>query len=250
MSWSSADPPQADSGHVAPAPPDLTMPDMPYKDMTADMGMYDAAALAAVMVDQLEVERACGRTLLTWDGQAWYGGDYDKLWFKSEGSPGADDQPQARNELLWDHIVSRWWNLQAGVRDDLGQGPARGWAAVGIQGLAPYWFDVEATLYAGEAGRTAARFRVEHEVRFTQRLILQPELETDLYGKADPARQIGSGVSDLQAALRLRYEIRREIAPYLGVTWRRDFGATAQFARGSGSEASAVYWVAGLHFWF
>ena len=196
---------------ASPAPDGV--PDMSYQTMSALMGMDDTAAIGKVMLDQLELEGGSGGTVLAWDGQAWYGGDYNKVWFKTEGSPDPSNQDTSRNELLWDHALTRWWDLQTGVRYDLGQGPARGWAAVGIEGLAAYWFDVEATLYAGQAGRTAARFRVEHDLLITQRLIVQPEVETNLYGKTDAARELGSGLSDMQLGLRVRYEIRRELAP-------------------------------------
>jgi copper resistance protein B len=223
---------------------------MPNGQMATLMEMNDAASVGKVMLDQLEIEGDSGHTAIAWDAQAWYGSDYDKVWLKSEGSPNPSDNTDSRNELLWDHVIARWWSVQTGVRYDVGQGPARAWAAAGIQGLAPYWFDVEATLYAGDAGRTAARFRAEHDFLLTQRLIVQPELEFDLYGKADPARQIGSGLSDSELGLRIRYEIRREIAPYAGVVWRRDYGSTADFARASGFGPNAAEWVVGLRVWF
>lgn len=225
------------------------MPDMSYQAMSTLMGMDDTAAVGKVMLDQLELDGGSGSTQLAWDAQAWYGGDYDKVWLKTEGSPDPNGQDTALNELLWDHVLTRWWDLQTGVRYDVGQGPARGWAAVGIEGLAPYWFDVEATLYAGEAGRTAARLRVEHDLLITQRLIVQPEVEANLYGKSDPARDVASGLSDMQLGLRIRYEIRRELAPYVGVAWRRELGASTQFSGGSGPRADSLQWVAGFHVW-
>lgn len=219
-------------------------------EMTTLMEMDDAAAVGKVLIDQLEIEGDSDHTAAAWDAQAWYGGDYNKAWFKSEGSPIPSDKTDSRNELLWDHVFARWWSVQTGARYDLGQGPARGWAAAGIQGLAPYWFDVEATLYVGDEGRTAARFRAGQDFLLTQRVIVQPEVEFDLYGKADPARQIGSGLSDSELGLRLRYELRREIAPYVGIAWRRDYGATADYARTSGLGASTLQWLAGLRIWF
>lgn len=246
----SAEPPQEQATSAPAVPPPEMRTDMSYKEMAAMMGMDDTAAFGKVMLDQLELEADSDHTLLSWDGQAWYGSDYNKVWLKSEGTPNASDKTDVRNELLWDRIVTRWWSVQTGVRYDLGQGPARGWAAAGIQGLAPYWFDLEATFYVGEEGRTAARLRAERDLLITQRLIVQPEFETNLYGKADITRQIGSGISDLQLALRVRYEIRRELAPYVGLAWRRDFGATAQFARDSGVAPGALLWVAGLRTWF
>jgi copper resistance protein B len=217
------------------APPADAMPEESEQAMSALMGMDDSAAVGKVMLDQLELDGATGGPVLAWDGQAWYGGDYNKMWVKTEGSPDPREQDDARNELLWDHALTRRWDLQTGVRYDLGHGPARGWAALGVEGLAPYWFDVEATLYLGEAGRTAARFQVKHDLLITQRLIVQPEIETNFYGKRDTARDISSGLSDMQLGLRVRYEIRREVAPYVGVAWRRNLGAN---------------WVAGFHVWF
>jgi copper resistance protein B len=211
------------------------MPDMPEQAMSPVMGMDDTAAIGKVMLDQLELEGGSAGKALGWDGQAWYGADYNKVWIKTEGSPDSSDQVASRNELLWDHTLTRWWDLQTGVRLDLGQGPARGWAAVGVEGLAPYWFDVQATFYLGAGGRAAARFQVEHDLLITQRLIVQPEIETNIYARSDSAREVGSGVSDMQLGLRIRYEIQRELAPYVGVAWRRNLGAA---------------WVAGFHVWF
>jgi copper resistance protein B len=244
-----ADAPEGQGGHVPPAPPAAPMPDMSYRDMSDLMGMDDAAALGKLMIDQLELEADPDRTTVSWDAQGWYGTDYDKLWLKSEGAPSADGSAAARSEVLWDRVISRWWSLQAGVRVDLAQGPTRGWAAAGIEGLAPYRFDIEAALYLADAGRTAARLRAQRDLYVSQRFILQPEFETELYGRSDVARQLGAGVSDLQLALRARYEIRREIAPYIGLAWRRDLGATARFARADGQPAAALEWVAGLHLW-
>jgi copper resistance protein B len=231
------------------APASNAMPATSNQSMGTLMGMDDTAAIGKVMLDQLELEGGSEGTTLTWDGQAWYGGDYDKVWLKTEGSPDPGNQDTSRNELLWDHALARWWDLQAGVRYDVGGGPARGWAAMGIEGLATYWFDVEATLYVGDAGRTAARFRIEHDLLITQRWIVQPEFEANLYGKADVEREVGSGLSDMQLGLRIRYQICRELATYAGLTWRRDEGATAQFARGRGQGTDSLNWVAGFHVW-
>jgi len=123
-------------------------------------------------------------------------------------------------------------------------------AHVGVEGLAPYWFDTEATFYVGEQDRTAARLKAEYDILLTQRLILRPEAEANLYGKSDPARQVGSGLSDLDAGIRLRYELRREFAPYVGLAWTRLFDATAGQARAAGADTSDIQVVAGLRIWF
>ena len=238
-----------DTSHIAPAPPETPIHDMSRREMTRMMEMNDAAALGKLLVDQLEWRDGDGTSGPAWDAQAWYGTDYNKLWFKTEGVRLEGTTEDARAELLWDRIFSRWWSAQAGVRHDFGTGPSRNWLAVGVQGLAPYFFAIEATAYVGDAGRTAARFRAEYELLFTQRLILQPELELNAYGKDDPERQIGAGFSDLQLGLRLRYEFHRELAPYLGVAWLRRLGKTADLVSASGQDPSVLQVVVGIRFW-
>ena len=242
-------PTESERRHVPPIPPQHPMPDMSNERMIELMEMDDTAAFGMLFLDQLEWRDIDGDNGLFWDGHAWYGRDFNKLWFKSEGERASGDY-EARLELLWDHIFARWWSVQTGVRHDLGEGPGRTWAAVGVQGLAPYWFEVEATLYLGEEGRTAAILSGEYDVLLTQRLILQPKIELNLHGKDDPESGIGSGLSEGELALRLRYEIRRELAPYLGVTWTHSFGRTADFVRSEGGDASDLQVVAGLRMWF
>ena len=138
-----------------------------------------------------------------------------------------------------------------GVRHDTGgHGPSRTWAALGVQGLAPYMFELEATAYVGDSGRLAARFEGEYELLLSNRLILQPKLEADLYSRDDPANAIGSGLSEAEFGLRLRYEFSPRFAPYLGHVWSRKFGRTARFAEDAGFEADDQAWVAGIRIWF
>lgn len=240
----------SEAEHVAPEPPQHVMGDMSYDTMTAMMQMDDRTRFGRVLFDQLEWRGGQGRDATAWEAQAWYGGDYHKLWLKTEGERLSGVTEDARAELLWDRIFARWWSLQAGVRRDFGAGPGRTWAAFGLQGLAPYWFEIEATAYVGEQGRTVARLQIEYDVLFTQRLVLQPAAELNFYGRSDPERGIGSGLADLDLGLRLRYEIRREFAPYAGVTWTRRFGETADLARASGNHADELHWAAGLRIWF
>jgi len=180
-----------------------------------------------------------------WDAVAWYGGDFDKLWLRSEGER-ESHRTDARIEALWNHAFASYWDWQLGARRDFSGGsahnvPDRTWTAFGIQGLAPYWFEIEATAYVGDGGRTAARVRAEYELLLTQRLILQPELELNWYDRRDRVREIAGGLSDAEVGLRLRYEIRREIAPYIGVVWKHRRGDDA-FARenGFGSDSNAA----------
>jgi copper resistance protein B len=241
---------QSESEHVAPNPPSQVMPDMTYKSMAQMMQMTDRETFGAVLIDQLEWGDASGAGAFDWYAQGWYGGDYDKLWLKTEGEHAEGTTWDARVEALWDHVFARWWSLQTGLRHDFGDGPSRNWAAFGVAGLAPYFFNLEATAYVGDAGRTAARIRAEYEVLFSQRLILQPEFEVNAYGQDDPERQIGAGISDFQLGLRLRYEFRREIAPYLGVVWVRRTGRTADFARAAGESTGDVWAVLGVRIFF
>ncbi len=217
--------------------------------MVQMMQMNDAANTGKALLDQFEWRDTDPGSAGVWEGEAWYGNDYDKLWLRTEGQV-LQGTLDGRIELLWDRIITRWWDLQAGAREDFGNGPPRTWAALGVAGLAPGRVAVEATLYAGEAGRTAARMKLERDWLITQRLIVQAESEADLYGKPDPARMLGSGLADLQVGLRLRYEIRRQLAPYAGVVWQRYFGGSADDARGAGLDVSGVQLVAGLRIWF
>jgi copper resistance protein B len=241
---------ESERSHVPPDPPTNPLPDMSRERMIELMQMSDQAAYSLILLDQLEGREQDDENALAWELQAFYGTDYNKLWFETEGEHVAAAEEEGRVELLWDRIISSWWSVQAGVRHDFGEGPARSWASVGIQGLAPYFFEIDAALDVGEQGRTAARFSGEHDLLITQRLILRPEVELDLYGKDDPANRIGAGLSDMEVGLRLRYEIRREFAPYIGIHWKRKFGKTADFARADGQDESDLVFVAGLRAWF
>jgi len=244
-----AGPTSSKSDHVPPDAPAAEIPPMSPREMTQMMAMNDAATIGMLLVDQFEWRLGDGSNGPAWNAQGWYGTDYDKLWFKTEGQSlgGVTD---GRVELLWDRIFSRWWSWQVGLRNDFGNGPSRNWLAIGVEGLAPYFFNIEVTAYVGDAGRTAARLEVEYELLFTQRLILQPEFEVNVYGQDDPERQIGAGFSNLQLGLRLRYEVRREFAPYIGIAWERSLGKTADLVRASGEDPSLFQLVAGIRFWF
>lgn len=234
--------------HVAPEPPAHEMGAMSTRAMIDMMQMDDTNRFGKVMVDEFEWRTRSDTAV--WNAQGWYGGDYNKLWIKTEGERSRGTTEDARVEALWNRIVARWWSAQIGVRHDFGQGPPRTWAAIGVEGLAPYWFDVEATLYVGDAGRAAARLKAEYDVLFSQRLIFQPEAEVNAYSKEDRERNIGSGLSDFEFSLRLRYEFRREFAPYVGLTWVKRFGGTAEFARAAGEDANDVRFIAGVRLRF
>jgi copper resistance protein B len=233
-------------------PPNARSPD--YSDGVSygamkGMDMADNAPLGMLLLDQLESSHGKDGNGQTWEAEGWYGNDTNKLWIRTEGDRSRGKLEDGDVEAFWNRNVATYWSTQLGVRHDLSD-RGRDWAALGIQGLAPYWFNLEATGYVGPAGRTAARLRAEYELLFTQRLILQPEFEVNAYGKSDPGRRIGSDLSDAQLGLRLRYEIRRQFAPYIGVVWTRRLGATADFARDDQQAILDRQWVAGVRLWF
>ena len=212
--------------------------------------MGDEDKFGALLINRLEGVRTRANSSTAYDLQAWYGRDYDRAVLKSEGDIDNGKLQDARTDLLWGHTVATYWDTQLGMRYDSGVGPDRRWLAFGIQGLAPYWFEVDATAYVGDSGRTALRLEADYELLLTQKLILQPRIEANVYGKRDAERGLGAGLSDLSAGVRLRYEIRREFAPYVGVEWGGKFGATANFARIAGEDTKEARIVAGVRFWY
>jgi copper resistance protein B len=200
--------------------------------------------------DRLEYRAHGGKDGYLWDLQGFTGGDIDKLWFKSEGEGGFGDKPEhADVQALWSRAVDPWWDLQLGLRQDF-TGPERTHAVIGVQGLAPYEFEIDAALFVSTKGDVTARIEVELDQRITQRLILQPRLELALAAQDVPALGIGAGLDHAELGLRLRYEITRQFAPYLGAEYERKFGQAARYARAAGENPSVTSVVAGVRFWF
>lgn len=210
----------------------------------------DTHPFGSVLIDRFERGFKRNRNTTEYDLQAWYGLDYDRAVLKAEGTHSRGKLQEARTELLWGHAIATYWDTQLGVRYDSGVGPERGWLAFGVQGLAPYWFDVEATGYIGNEGRSALRLAASYDVLLTQKLILQPRVDAEYYSKRDSARELGSGMSNLTAGIRLRYEIKREFAPYVGLEWGKKYGETASFARAAGEPTGDTRLVFGVRFWF
>jgi len=201
--------------------------------------------------DQFEYRNQDGRDSLKWDAQGWVGGDYNKLWLKTEGAKRTGGKVEdAEAQLLYSRLLTDFFDVQAGVRYDPEPHPRRGYAVLGIQGLAPYYFETDAALFLSNEGELSARFEAEYELLLTQRLILQPALEVNLSAEKVKSRGIGSGVNDIELGLRLRYEIRREFAPYVGVNWQRKLGQTADLARRDGGDTEIPSLVAGIRLWF
>ena len=204
-------------------------------------------SIAPSLFDELELH---GSDDLNWDANAWFGYAFNKFAVRTEGERADGDTERAELQLLWTHSFARWWDVVAGARADFEPGSSRSWAAFGVQGLAPYRFYLEATAFVGENGDMAARFEGEYELLITNRLILQPQLELNWYGQSDPERRIGSGLSSVEAGLRLRYELRREIAPYVGLVRERLVGSTADFASAQGRDPDDTSLVAGIRLRF
>lgn len=214
------------------------------------MGVDDDPLIGMFKIDQLEIRDTDAGNVTAWKADAWLGKDLHKLWFKTEGEYHDGETEEAELQLLYSKALSPYWDVQAGWRRDQRPKPTRDWLALGIMGLAPYLFETDLALFIGEEGRSAARLDAEYEYLFTQRLILTPEFEVNLYGKDDPELGIGAGISDVSLGLRLRYEIRREFAPYAGVHWTGLYGDTADYAKAADEDTSEAVWVAGIRAWF
>lgn len=211
----------------------------------------DQLAFGMMLVDQLETFSSNEGEGLAWSAQFAHGDDENKLWLRSQGLKISGQRLDAYSgaEALWWHGFSPFWGTVAGVRQDIGRG-AHTWLAVGIEGLAPYWFDVELTGYVSDNGNLSARLKGSYDVLLTNRLIVAPSIESNLFIKKQADRQLGAGLSNLELGLRLRYEIRRKFAPYIGLVWERSFGGTADFKRLEGDPVTERRLVAGFRLWW
>lgn len=210
-----------------------------------------AISTMQVLIDQMETSIRDGRNGYAWDAQLWYGGDINRVWFKTEGEGSFGDGPEdVEVQALYSRALDPWFNLQAGVRHDFRAGPERTYAVLGIQGLAPYWFEVDGSLFLSDKGDLTARFEAEYDQRITQKLILQPSVEFELSAQNIPELGVGSGLSSAETGLRLRYQFVPELAPYVGVKYERVFGDTANFARAAGKKTGGWSFLVGLRSWF
>lgn len=240
---------------AAPGPPVTTLhnlePQPGWPSPTADDGNY-----SFVLLDLLEYRESAGPGSFRWDAFGWFGGDYERLWVKTEGvqSTRARDGGDAEVQLLYGRLISPYFDLQVGGRlaSRWGRGPdrMRAYAAIGLQGLSPYRFEIEPTLFISTKGQISGRLTGSYDQLLTQRLILQPRLEASFALQKDEAFAIGSGLTDAEIGLRLRYEIRREFAPYVGVAHRRSFGSTSRLLRAEGESTRQTMIVAGFRIWF
>jgi copper resistance protein B len=254
------------AGHRAPAAPVGREPAPPVPTDHAADRVFPAASMAAAraqlrrehgemswatgILETAEYRPSGGGDGYAWEGRLSYGGDVDRLVLRSEGEGASGDLESAEVQALWSRAIGPYFNLQAGVRQDFEPSPRRTYATLGIEGLAPYWFEVGGAAFLSEKGDLSARFEASYDLRLTQRLILEPRAEADVAFSDDLAVGVASGVSKLELGLRLRYAITPEFAPYVGVNWDRKLGDTADLARASGDHASDTRFVVGVRAWF
>ncbi len=214
--------------------------------------VMDNSIFAHVLLDQFEGRTNGPDNQFRWDGEGWIGTDMNKLWIKSEGFAGGGKVSDGDHEVFYDRPLPRmrYFDGQVGVRADLDSGPARTWAALGIEGLAPMFFHLAPTLYVRDGGNIGARISGSYDLLLTQRLVLQPEAEFNFYNKDDAPRETGSGLSDLDTGVRLRYEFSRKFAPYVGFGYSAKYGDAAHFAQQAGDSSSSPRFVYGLRLWY
>ncbi|MHA6332612.1 copper resistance protein B [Qipengyuania sp. CAU 1752] len=203
-----------------------------------------------IMVERLETRFSDGEEGYTWDVQGWYGGDLNRAFVKSEGEGefghGVED---AEVQLLYSRAIGPFFDLQAGARLDL-EPETRSHLVLGVQGLAPYMFHVDGALFLSDRGDLTARVEGEYDQKITQRLILQPRVELEFSAQDIPERELGAGLTKVEPGLRLRYEIAREFAPYIGVGYEAKLGETADIARANGEDTHGFALLAGIRAWF
>lgn len=201
--------------------------------------------------DQFEYRAGNGEDTFSWEAQGWIGGDYDKVWVKSQGEDVVNGgMANAEMQILYSRTVAAFWDLQVGARYDVKPNPSRDYVVFGIQGLAPYFFDVDAAAFISNKGDVSGRLEADYELLITQQLIAQPSAELNFAVQDVEELGIGSGLSDVELGLRLRYEIVRELAPYGGVAWERKIGPTSDLARRQGADVGEWTFVGGVRFWF
>jgi copper resistance protein B len=225
---------------------------VPTRDPKWPPPVKDNMVFAHVLFNQLEGRTNGSDNELRWDAEGWVGTDMNRLWIKSEGFAGNGTVSDGDHEVLYDRPIphTRYFDAQAGVRADVDSNPSRVWAAVGVEGLAPYFFNLEPTFYISDGGHMAGRINGSWDLFITQRWVVQPQAELNFYSKDDPARETGSGFSDIDAGIRLRYEVTRKINPYIGWAYNGKYGNSALYTRQSGGATNNSSFVFGVRVWY
>lgn len=246
------------AGNAPPPPvPTPNAADAFYDPQAMAMGRHHlqeyhgGQKLTQVLLNIAEYHVRKGRDAIEWDGEGWYGGDINRLWVKSEGEGSLSGSVETFElQALYSRAIDPYWNVQAGIRYDFKPNPSRFYATVGLEGLAPSFFDVEGALFLSNKGELMARVEGWYDQRITQRLILQPRIEVDLAAQNSRDIGVGQGLSKGEIGVRLRYDIRREFAPYLGVQYSRAFGRTRRYLIEEGEHPAGWSFLAGLRTWF
>jgi copper resistance protein B len=211
---------------------------------------HGAMTRAWFMADRAELRFNSGDAGYLWDVQGYWGNDTDKLWVKSEGEGAFGEAiDDAEVQALYSKAIAPFFDLQVGVRQDFAPF-GRTYAVLGLQGLAPYRFELDAALFLSDKGDVTARIEAELDQRLTQRLIVQPRVEFALAAQDVPELGIGAGVDNISLGVRLRYEIIREFAPYIGIEQDWAIAGSADFAKARGEPASVTNFVVGVRLWF
>lgn len=210
----------------------------------------DDPVVSTIIIDQFEQRYAKDHNPLVLEAQGWIGQDLQKLWIKADIEHVDGSNEESELQLLYSRAYTAFWDFQVGLRWDLEPTPDQHWLAVGFQGLSPYFLEVDTALFIGENGNTAFRAAVEYELMLTQQWVLSPDISISMYGKDDESRGTGKGLASIETGLRLRYEIRREIAPYIGVLWQGQYGNTATYAREEGEDITDTQFVIGIRAWY
>ena len=205
-----------------------------------------------IKIDQLEYRNQDGNDLIVWEGQGRIGNDENKLTLKTEGEyvRNAEIFETAETQLLYQRLISDFFDAQVGIRHDIKPDPSRTFGVIGINGLAPQWFETDASFFISHKGDASVRLEAEYDILFTQRLVLEPSAEINIAFSNDEKTGVGSGLSDVELGLRLRYEIAREFAPYIGINWERKIGNTSDFASEEGEDSNVFSFIAGLRVFF
>lgn len=208
-------------------------------------------SFSQIMFNLAEVQARQGRNAYRWDGEGWFGGDIHRLTIKSEGEGVFRGGVEAAEvQALYSRAIGPYFNLQAGIRHDFKPKPSRTYAALGFEGLAPYWFEVEGAAFISNKGDVLGRIEGYYDQRITQRLVLQPRVELNFAAQDVPEDRIGAGLSVAELGLRLRYEVTRRFAPYFGISYEAKTGRTARYARADGGDPTTTSLVAGIRIWF
>jgi len=210
----------------------------------------DDPLLYMFKADQLEWRDGDEENIGSFKGHLWAGKDLNKLWIKSEIEVTEDETEKSEWQLLYSRAIDANWDLQVGWRHDFKPEPERNWLALGFYGVSPYWFEIDSAIFVEEDGQVNLRLEAEYEFMLTQKWVLSPKIEMNWFSKDDDDLDIGSGLADLEAGLRLRYEITRQIAPYIGINYERLFGNTKDKVDAAGEETSDTQAVVGIRFWF